>query len=256
MNYDVEIEGATVSYRDHLALKNVSLKIERGSFLMVVGPNGAGKTTLLTLINGLGKRSGGGLKLFGRSIRGVRLGRLRQEIGYVPQGVTIDPRMPISVEEVVMLGRAGKIGMLRSPNADDFRIMNDVCELVGISGLRKKPIGCLSGGEQKKVSLARALAQEPRLLMLDEPIANLDPRAQNDILKLIEDIYLDKKITVIFVTHILSHIPEVCSHAVFVKEGRLVDQGPFRKLFTLPGLEALYDFPVKPEYYNHNMRHD
>jgi ABC-type Mn2+/Zn2+ transport system ATPase subunit len=246
MIYDIEIENATVSYRENVALKNISLQIKKNSFVLVVGPNGAGKTTLLTLINGLGKIRSGTIRIFGEEVNYRNSNSIRKEIGYVPQHILIDPRMPISVYDVVMLGRYGKIGLFRQPNAADRKIVDDACEIVDINHLRKKPIGHLSGGERQKVSLARALAQEPKILLLDEPIANLDPRAQSDIIDLIEQIYTEKKLVVLFVTHILNNVPRVCTDAVLIKNGHIIASGSIRDVFIKKLLSELYTYPIEP----------
>lgn len=250
MIWDIEIEKATISYREHIALKNVSLNVKKGSFIAVVGPNGAGKTTLLTLINGLGRLRSGAVRIFNTRINKNNISRIRKEIGYVPQHIIIDPRMPISVYDVVMLGRYGKIGLFRRPDKGDRKFVDKVCERVGINHLRKKPIGHLSGGEQQKVSLARALAQDPRILLLDEPTANLDPRAQNDMVNLIEQIYTKEKITIVFVTHLLSHLPHVCSDVILLKEGKIIASGMISEIFTEKRLSELYDYKIMPPHMN------
>ncbi|RKY70307.1 MAG: ABC transporter ATP-binding protein, partial [Candidatus Latescibacterota bacterium] len=165
----VELEKVTVSYRENVALKEVTLRIKEGEFLAVIGPNGAGKTTLLTTINGLGKVISGTVRVFGRELSRWNVLKIRKEIGYVPQELPIDPRSPVSVREAVMIGRAGRIGLLRRPGREDINLVESVMELTGIKHLAERPIGHLSGGERQKVSIARALAQEPKILLLDEP---------------------------------------------------------------------------------------
>lgn len=246
MNHDIKIDNATVSYRENIALHDISLSVEKGSFVAVVGPNGAGKTTLLTLINGLGTLQRGTVTIFGDLLNRRTVNRIRRNTGYVPQHLNIDARMPVSAHDVVMMGRYARIGLFRNPGKEDHRMVNDICERVGISHLRSKPIGHLSGGEAQKVSLARALAQEPRALLLDEPTANLDPRAQREIAEVIEHEYGRNGFTVFFVTHILSHLPRVCSHAVLLKQGRIIAQGPIKNIFTKNRLTDVYDFPVEP----------
>jgi len=242
---DIEISGATVSYREHIALKNITLCIETGSFTAVVGPNGAGKTTLLTLINGLGKLQSGTVKIFGSPVTRLNYNRFRKEIGYVPQHLSIDARMPISVYDIIMLGRYSKIGLFRYPGKHDHAIVNNISRLVGIDRLISKPIGHLSGGEMQKVSIARALAQEPRILLLDEPTANLDPCAHHEIIELIERIYDMHKLTVIFVTHLLDHLPNSCTDALLLKAGHIVASGSIHDTFTKELLSSIYDFDVE-----------
>jgi len=246
VTWDIEICNATVSYREHIALKNISLRISAGSLTAVVGPNGAGKTTLLTLINGLGKLQSGIVKIFGTSVNALNINRFRKEIGYVPQQMDIDPRMPISVYDIVMFGRYGKIGLFRYPGKRDYTVVDNICELVNIGHLLEKPIGHLSGGEKQKVSIARALAQEPRILLLDEPTANLDPRAQGEITELIERIYTQEKLTIMFVTHLLNHLPNLCTNALLLKNGHIVASGGIDKVFTKKLLSGVYGFKIEP----------
>lgn len=230
----IELQNVTVSYRENIALKNVSLRIEEGTHLAVIGPNGAGKTTLLTAINGLGKILKGTVNVLDR-----------KEIGFVPQNLNIDPRSPISVREVVMIGRTGKIGLFGKPDSDDRKIVENSIKLCGIENLASRPIGHLSGGEQQKVSIARALAQEPKILLLDEPTGSLDLKAQKEIIELIDDIYRKRKMTIIFVTHILGHIPSTCSDGCLLKAGEIVFKGGIDQVLNIELLSSLYDCPIK-----------
>ncbi len=246
MTLDIEISNATVSYREHIALKNISLRIEAGSFTAAVGPNGAGKTTLLTLVNGLGKLQSGTVRIFGALVTKHNRNKFRRDIGYVPQQMNIDARMPISVYDIVMLGRYSKIGLFRYPGKKDYTVVNNICQLIGIDRFIKKPVGHLSGGEMQKVSIARALAQEPRILLLDEPTANLDPCAQHEIIGLIERIYNDHKLTIIFVTHLLTHLPSLCTDALLLKNGHIIASGSIHEVFTKDLLSEVYDFDIDP----------
>ncbi|MBE0432803.1 metal ABC transporter ATP-binding protein [candidate division WOR-3 bacterium] len=213
--------------------------------MAVVGPNGAGKTTLLTLINGLGRLQHGAVTILGERITWRNINSIRSNIGYVPQHLSIDPRMPVSVYDVVVLGRYPRIGLFRNPAAEDHRIARAICERVGISDLMSKPVGHLSGGESQKVSLARALAQQPHILLLDEPTANLDMRARKEIMDVIEDVYRKDAITVLFVTHVLSHLPGVCSDAVLLKHGRIVAQGSVSRVLSKERLSDVYEYPAE-----------
>jgi len=240
----VEIENVTVSYREDIALKNVSLGIEEGTFLAVIGPNGAGKTTLLTVINGLGRILSGSVRVFGISLTLRNIGRIRKDIGYIPQNSNIDPRAPISVREVVSIGRTGKIGLFRRQSYKDKKIVEGAMGLVSIDDLADRPIGHLSGGEQQKVAIARALAQQPRILLLDEPTANLDIKSQKELTDLIDRIYKENKLTMVFVTHILSHIPTSCKEAVLMKKGKIVWTGKIGSALQESTLSDLYDYPI------------
>ena len=156
------------------------MSIDEGSFVSVIGPNGAGKTTLLTVINGLGTILSGSVKVFGKALQSNNLSVIRKDIGYIPQHLSIDPRSPISVREAISIGRFGKIGLLNKLITADDEIIESAMDAVGISHLANNPIGHLSGGEHQKVSIARALAQQPKIILLDEPTSKtyLKPRTK------------------------------------------------------------------------------
>lgn len=240
----IEIENVTVSYRECVALKDVSLTVKEGTFLGAIGPNGAGKTTLLTTINGLGKIVSGTVKVFGLDLKKNER-QLRKEIAYVPQSSNIDPRLPISVHDVVKIGRVGRVGLCRNLKNNDYQKIDSALDLVGIINLRDRPIGHLSAGEQQKVAIARALAQEPKIMLLDEPTSNLDPGAQQEIIELIKTIYLNNKLTVIFVTHILRHLPDSCKELIFLRQGKIIHAGGFKESLRKDLLSDLYDCSIE-----------
>lgn len=239
----VIINDVSVSYREHVALRGITTRIKEGEFLAVIGPNGAGKTTFLTVINGLGKIIAGTVSVFGIKLNWHTVNQIRKEIGYVPQIINIDPRAPIKVRDVVRIGRFGKIGMLRYPDENDEKIVNEAMELTGIDGLHDRPIGHLSGGEQQKVAIARALTQRPKILLLDEPTSNLDLKAQEEIIELIDRIYNEYHITMVFVTHILKHIPSSCHRAILMKTGQVIFDGHIEEAMSRDRLSNLYDLP-------------
>jgi ABC-type cobalamin/Fe3+-siderophores transport system ATPase subunit len=241
----IDIRDITVSYRENVALKHISLEICEGELLAVAGPNGAGKTTLLTAINGLGRLLNGKVSVFGIQMGRGSATKIRKEIGYVPQMFNIDFRMPLLVKEAVMLGRFGKIGLFRRISLKDKRIVDEVVDLVGIGDLLDRPIGHLSGGEQKKVAIARALAQEPRILLLDEPISSLDINAQAGILELVERIHHQKGLTTIVVMHHLNLLPKNCSRMVLLKDARVIFNGPLEEALQEVTLSKLYGCPVE-----------
>jgi manganese/iron transport system ATP-binding protein len=243
-NVAVKIERAVVSYREHVALRDVSLEIKKGEFLGIIGPNGAGKTTLLSLINGLGKLVQGNVWVLGHSISRGSVNGIRKRVGYVAQLQNIDPRMPITVQEVVMVGRYGQLGLFRRPHKTDQTVVNKMLELVGMSHLANRPIGHLSGGEQQRVAIARALAQEPEMLLLDEPTASLDWRAQGELLELVRRIHEIQNLTTMFVTHDLNALPDICDRLVLMKEGKIWQQGQPEQVLKQDILSQLYDAPI------------
>lgn len=242
----IEIRGVSVAYREEIALRDVSLDVADGDFISVIGPNGAGKTTLLTVINGLGKILSGTVRIFGGSPDRHRWPETRRFIGYIPQLASIDPRSPISVREVVMLGRVGRIGLFRRARYEDREVVESMMEFTGIAHLADRPIGHLSGGERQKVEVARALAQQPRILLLDEPTTNMDLSAQKEIVNLIDRIYAENNLTILFVTHILSHLPKSCKRVILMREGRIIHSGDVSDILSAEQLLThLYGCPVE-----------
>ena len=240
----INIENAVVSYREDIALRGVSLRIKRGEFVGIIGPNGAGKTTLLTIVNGLGKLLHGQVSVLGQYIAGGNDHSLRKKAGYVAQVQNIDPRMPMNVREVVMIGRYGLLGLFRKPGKRDWEVVDKMLELVGMSHLAQRPIGHLSGGEQQRVAIARCLAQEPEIFLLDEPTASLDWKAQSGILELVKQIHDSHHLTTLFVTHDLGCLPVACHRVVLMKDGIIWGEGSPGEVLTDANLSQLYDMPV------------
>lgn len=240
----VDIENAVVSYREDVALRGVSLKVEPEEFIGIIGPNGAGKTTLLTVVNGLGRLLSGRVRVLGHYITPGNGHSLRKKVGYVAQVQNIDPRMPMNVREVVMIGRYGLLGLLARPDKHDWKVVDEVLELVGMSHLARRPIGHLSGGEQQRIAIARCLAQEPQIFLLDEPTASLDWKAQTDILALVKWIHDSRRLTTLFVTHDLGCLPVACDRVVLMKDGHISGEGSPETLLTDDNLSQLYDMPV------------
>jgi ABC-type Mn2+/Zn2+ transport system ATPase subunit len=240
----INIENAVVSYREDVALRGISLKVRHGEFIGIVGPNGAGKTTLLTLVNGLGKLVQGRVNVLDHRITTGNGHSLRKKVGYVAQVQSLDPRIPVSVLEVVMIGRYGRLGLLRRPGRQDWNIAAEMLEMVGMAHLARRPIGHLSGGEQQRVAIARCLAQEPEIFLLDEPTASLDWRAKIDILELVKTIHDLRHLTTLFVTHDLSSLPLAYDRVVLMKEGLIWGEGSPEQLLTDDNLSHLYDMPV------------
>jgi ABC-type Mn2+/Zn2+ transport system ATPase subunit len=240
-DYVITLRDAVVSYREDVALRGVSLDIAKGELIGIMGPNGSGKTTILTLVNGLGKLLSGRVSVLGLDISKGCPSALRRRIGYVPQVHNIDPRMPVNVTEVVMMGRYGRLGPMRRPNTTDRGMVERMLHLVGMTHLADRPIGHLSGGEQQRVAIARALAQEPEILLLDEPTTGLDRRSRAEIMDLAQSIHQRRGLTTLMVTHAHRTAAAVCDRVVLMKDGGIRAVGNPKELLVADVLDRLYE---------------
>lgn len=240
----IKIIDAMVSYREDVALQGVSLEVSQGEFIGIIGPNGAGKTTLLTIINGLGKLVHGKAWVLGMPVNRRNGTRLRKHTGYVPQAENIDPRVPISVRETVMVGCYGRMGLLHRPTRAHWENVDNVLDMVGMTHLSQRPIGHLSGGEYQKAAIARALVQQPEIFLFDEPTASIDPQAQQEIINLIQFIHKEFHATTLFVTHDLRTLPPICQRVILMKEGKIWQQGTPESMLREEVLSQLYGTPV------------
>ena len=178
----LEVSGVTVLYDGATALDDVWLDGDEGERIAIVGPNGAGKSTLLKVIAGVLGPSSGQVRVFGHGPCGHAC------IAYVPQRVVIDWAFPVTVYDVVMMGRAGRLGLVRRPRDVDHEIVRRSIDVVGLTPLAHRQISALSGGQQQRMFLARALAQEAELMLLDEPMAGLDVASEEHIVKILKEL--------------------------------------------------------------------
>lgn len=216
-NQVVRIENLNFSYDGVPVLENVNLKIEENDFVWVVGPNGGGKTTLVKLILGLLQPRSGLVEVFGRHPADVR-----SRIGYMPQFAHLDPQFPINVIDVVLMGRLGNGRKLGPFRKNDREIAESVLKEVGLLDLGRKSFSSLSGGQQRRVLIARALAAEPDLLVLDEPTANLDLLVEKGLYDLLRT--LNSRLTIIMVSHDPAFVSDNVERVVCVK--RTVSEHP------------------------------
>ena len=236
----IHIADAVVSYREDVALQGVSIDIARGEFVGIIGPNGAGKTTLLTVINGLGRLAHGQVRVLGMAPHRGDGHEVRKRVGYVAQVENIDPRLPITVRETVMVGLYGRLGWFRRPTKVHWKNVDAALEQVGVAHLSRRPIGHLSGGEYQRVAIARVLVQEPDIFLFDEPTASIDIRAQQEILDLIQDIHRQMRTTTLYVTHDLTTLPETCRRLVLMRDGCIWREGPRDEMLNEDLLADLY----------------
>ncbi len=233
----IELKNVSTVYEGERvpAIRDIDLTIESGEFVAIIGPNGAGKTTLLETINGLLPHTRGQVRVLGQDV--ARFGpQLRSQIGYVPQEFQFDETTPVLVRDVVLMGRYGRIGLFRRPTAEDRARAQEALELLGLGELAERPLGKLSGGQQQKVLLARALAKEPKILLLDEPFSHLDFAAREEVAELIARWHRERSLTVLIVLHDLEAIPQGCHRVVFLNGGRILQDGSRERVvraFTL-----------------------
>lgn len=202
--FAVDIKDLWVSLNDDFTLREVDLQIRRGIFLGLIGPNGGGKTTLLQVMLGLVKPDRGQVMVFGRPAGDHKNKGL---IGYLPQRAFADLSFPVTVFDVVMMGRYSKIGLWRKASSQDRDQVLEKLQAVGMVHLRDRPIGRLSGGEQQRVFIARALASDPQMLLLDEPTSGVDTGAQDAFYQLLGKLNKDLALTIVLVSHDIGVIP-------------------------------------------------
>lgn len=218
----IHIENARVAYNGSEALAGVSLQVGTGESIVLLGPNGAGKTTLLTTVNGFTPLSSGSIRVLGRDLGGRNLLAVRRRVGYVAQTPQADPRMPITLRESVMTGLYGRLGWRQRVTGAMRASVDAVLERLGIRALAARPLGHLSGGELRRAAIARALVQDPEILLLDEPTASLDDSARRDICGLMGELNRERGMTLLWVTHNLDALPESCTRVLRMKRGRII----------------------------------
>jgi len=240
----IELNGITVRKAKGLLLDGISFSVSRNEFVGIIGPNGAGKTTLLNVIAGL-ERFEGTLGLFGKWESWRRSRETRLRIGYVPQLFQIDPAFPILAAEAVMTGVIGRLGLFRSPGRQERESAMRLMEMMRLAHLAERPLGQLSGGERQKVSLARAILQQPDILLMDEPTANLDIAVQKEVLNLIDEIHKQEALTFLFVTHDFNMLPSAMRRAVLLDHGKKVFDGDIDSALSGDTLSRLFQYPLE-----------
>jgi len=231
-------------------IHDVTLSIDQGEFVLVLGPNGAGKTTLLKLINGLLLPSGGRIRVFGNILSRATAKSIRKRIAYLPQDLAVDTRIPITVRGVVSIGRLAHKPLMARLSNSDRSIADEAMALVGVGDLAERPFGQLSAGQKQKVSLARALCQQAEIMLLDEPLSNLDPKAQRDVCDTIDSIHGKTGKTILLVTHLLETVPRSADRAMIMRRGTFSGKVDVKKIYDQGFRHGLYSGPAgsgKPE---------
>jgi len=233
---NIDVTHVTVAYANgHVALRDSSFQVPAGTISALVGPNGSGKSTLFKTIMGFLKPLKGSVRIAGRGINEARRDKL---IAYVPQSEEVDWTFPVSVWDVVMMGRYGHMNFMRLPRAEDRRIVAESLERVSMTEFKDRQIGELSGGQKKRVFLARALAQEGRVILLDEPFTGVDVKTEAAITALLRDLR-DEGHIILVSTHNLGSVPEFCDEVVLIN-GTVLAYGPIEEVFTEENLTRTF----------------
>ena len=232
----IAVRNATVTYRNGLtALRDVNFEIPTGTIAALVGVNGSGKSTLFKSIMGFVRLARGEISVLGMPVREA----LKQNlVAYVPQAEEVDWNFPVLVEDVVMMGRYGHMGMLRIPKPADHEAVEAALARVNMSEFRKRQIGELSGGQKKRVFLARALAQDGRVILLDEPFTGVDVKTEDQIIALLRELRDEGRVMLVS-THNLGSVPEFCDRTILIK-GTVLAYGPTTETFTQDNLERAF----------------
>jgi zinc transport system ATP-binding protein len=215
----LEFDQVTFGYGRVPVLREVSLRITAGEFVAIVGANGSGKTTLMRLGLGLLAPTHGTVRLFGVPVDDFRDW---SRIGYVPQRAAADSAVPISVEEVVRTGLAGQLGLVRRPSRADRDRIEHVLDLMGITGVRRRPVNRLSGGQQQRALIARALVTRPRLLVLDEPTTGVDKQARHVLRESLEHLVDVEGVAVTYISHDPEGFAGLADRVLEAAAGRVV----------------------------------
>ncbi len=221
--YAVEVDNLTVRLDDVVALENISFKIEHPSILAIIGPNGAGKTTLLRSLLGIVPSTSGSIKVMGMPLKS-NLTKIRRLIGYVPQRTRISTSVPLRVKDVVLMARLSRNGPFYLPRKQDILAARQALEYVGLLDLWNRRFTHLSGGQQQKVLIARALAVEPKILLLDEPFTGLDIPSEKAIIPLLYTLRKKKNVTILIVTHDINPLLN-CADKMLLLRRRVIGFG-------------------------------
>jgi zinc transport system ATP-binding protein len=244
----ISITDVNYSIQNYPILENITFDIKEGEYMAIIGPNGAGKTTLLKIILGLLQPDSGEVNIFGQS---REIMKEKYIIGYIPQRVSATIyRFPATVEEIIRSGRTARVGMFRAFSKTDFDAVEKAMERADVTKYRNKSISELSGGELQRVFIARALATEPKILILDEPTVGVDPQTQAAFYEFIEDLNHKLNLTIVIVTHEVD-VALHRAHFVLCLNKQLVCHVPSSELLKGKYLEKLYGESMHVVHHEH-----
>ena len=233
------VNNLSYAYGSQPVLQRLSFSIDRGEIFIIIGPNGAGKTTLIKLMAGIIKRQSGQIDALQKPIGSFSQKKLAQVLAYVPQGLPVG--FPFSVEETVLLGRAPHQKILGLASEEDLEIVRQTMTFTEVDHLARRKLDQLSGGEQQRVLIARALCQQPQVILLDEPTASLDLSHQIRIMDLMEKLKAEKGVTVVMVSHDVNLASMYADQLLLLKAGEIVRMGTPRAVLNFETLEETYN---------------
>ncbi len=242
MAFSVEIKNLSYAYEDLQVLEDLSFSVNKGEFFVVIGPNGSGKTTLVKLIAGLLRPKRSEVRIMGEDIRSYGRKSLARQIAFVPQNVPLD--FPFTVSDVVLFGRAPHLGTFGLESENDIKLADQAMAFTEVDHLARRRMDQLSGGERQRVFIARAICQEPEIIILDEPTAALDIAHQMRIMDLMEKMKQEKSITAIMVSHDINLAAMYADTLLLLKNGRLFKWGPPDEILSYETLEPVYGCPL------------
>jgi len=239
----LEIEALRFAYDGPSVLDGVNLRIQRGELVGVIGPNGCGKTTLLRLISGTLEPGAGAIRLFGQHLDDLPRRRRAGLVSVVPQEARVV--FDFTVREIVLMGRAPHLGLLGIEGEEDRHIAEEALRATDMAQLGDARLAELSGGEKQRVLLARALAQEAPLMLLDEPTAFLDIRHRLDLYRLVDRLRAERSLTVVLVSHDIHLAARFCPRLVMLHQGKVAADGPPAEVITQENLRRVYNADVR-----------
>ncbi|WP_053954962.1 heme ABC transporter ATP-binding protein [Inediibacterium massiliense] len=245
MSMDVNISKLSFGYKDTKILEDISFYIPSRAFMSIIGPNGSGKSTLLKNISSVLKPQSGNVKIGEKDIHKMSYKEIAKIIAVVPQETNIEFRF--TAEDIVLMGRSPHMNRLQSESTNDYKIVRDAMKSTHTDHLKDRFINELSGGERQRVIIARALAQEPKIILLDEPTSSLDIRHQIEILQLIKNSNQKEGRTVVAVLHDINLAARFSTHILLLKNGKIIGSGSPDEVITVENLKNAYGMDMVVE---------